>query len=287
MKTTYNELQKLFRLKDERQIKPGLFNRIKVIDENNIEVLDDKLKILLKRFKTSEVLTIEEVSEKYEVSPTVVVKMIKESRLPFYQLSNTKGSKYLFFESELNENEMEITLFCGIRKNLFKFFDIVEVLMKSLLENEKIKEVEMEIFRLYYCTDLDTDKIAEKVDLTSTRILQIINKNNKLTLNYIRSLISYKKQNEDYKKKYEELKKDGFKILKVPKEFKITKIPYPLKTKINELGLSVRTKNCLKNKKIETVFDLFDFMKDNKIDYISKAGKKTKLEIENFIELFK
>jgi hypothetical protein len=62
MRTTFQELQDLFHLKDARQIKVGLVNKIKVI-ENDIEVTDAKLANLIEKFRNGGSLTLKEVSQ--------------------------------------------------------------------------------------------------------------------------------------------------------------------------------------------------------------------------------
>jgi hypothetical protein len=59
MRTTFQELQDLFHLKDCRQIRVSLVNKIKVI-ENDLEVTDAKLSQVIEKFRNEGSLTLKQ-----------------------------------------------------------------------------------------------------------------------------------------------------------------------------------------------------------------------------------
>ena len=278
MKTSYSELCGLFRLVNERQIKAHLKNKLTVIDEDNIKVKDEELERLLTKFRNdSEVLDIQDVCDQYNITREQLLILIKEESVTHFKLSENNGSKILFFKSDL-EDEKDFLLVRYRRKNdIFKFLKFLAPFFEYLLDGEKIKQQDKDIYMMYYTKEHQIDDIAHKMDLTPTRVLQIINDLNHKFPQILRFLVSYKKQNEYYKKLYFDA---------IIPEYKKNKISNLLLSKLDELELSIRVKNCLKTSGFDTLQNFLEkeIPKELWTEKIKNFGKKSADELEEFLK---
>lgn len=215
MKTTLYELNELFCLKDItfRQIKKGLNNKIKIVNEYDVEIKNKELESILTSFKTCGVSDLTTASKKYGISKATLQNLAKEKIIDSFKLYSEKGSKILFLNSEL-EKENKILLIHSKKTCKSKLSSIFSKLMIPMVENNLITKREHMIFSMFYINDIDVDEIAKNLDLTRERVRQLLVGIKEKVPHILRYYLNYKQTNDDYQKMYLELKTKYEKLCK-------------------------------------------------------------------------
>ena len=161
---------------------------------------------VLKKFRNGDkVLPIEAVCKKYKIKRNDLFELIKNEVISYFQLISEKGSKFLFLQSDLdNENE----IFMEYRKrNLMYNRNVVSSKSGELLKviiNESafnIPQREKAFLNRYLVERNTLDSIGVEFGLTKERSRQIFEMGCSILLKEVRK----QRENEDYKKKYEEI----------------------------------------------------------------------------------
>ncbi len=291
MKTTYDELSKLFKLEDAdyRQLKIGLENKIRMINDRDVEILDAELKEWLIEFKSGGCYTVEEVCKLYKITPETVLQLVKTKMISSFRLSTSKGSKLLFLKSELDK-ENNILLVHTSRRDRLKLAAFGKEMLIILRENTEVSERDFNLFNDYYFGNGTIEELSEKYNINRARANEVLGNLNNRILYLIRDFLTNQKSTEEKLKEYEELKikyeeqskimtslqdvKKSLDILFSDKsEMVFSKIP------IKELDLSVRALNCLKAMDIHTVGELLR-IKPKDFLLFKHFGKQSLKEIE-------
>jgi len=295
MKTTFEELQQLFRLKDPdyRQIKAGLVNKIRMVNEQNVLVEDEVLKEILAEFRIGGSMDLDEASKEFNIDKNTLHQMARARAVSSFQLVTSKGSKLLFLRKELEkENNVLLTRTKAIDWN--KFAGISSKILQDLVNERFISQRDFAMFMDYYFEHLTLEEIGEKHTITRDRTREVLQKNNRRLVHLFCSTYQYKKRNEEMSKdysvmktKYDEQKKilEGLKDLEkyfINKPKPVGKGPGYDSTKIMDLDLSVRTINCLRSLDIETIGDLKNTDKSLLLGS-RNFGKKSIKEIEELL----
>lgn len=159
-----------------------------------------------------------------------------------------------------------------------------------------LNQKEVDILSEYICTDKSTADIAEKYNLTATRINQIVGKcvrkieyapsqinqlikeNNELAFRCAKQHVMIEELNKICRKRYSENSADKYLFRGYTKQqFEAVKI------KIADCNFSIRTMNCLRSFGIVTLGDIVLKGKKN-ILKIRNLGKKSICEIEDMLE---
>jgi hypothetical protein len=290
METTYEELIKLFRLTDQRQVKVGLVGKITVV-ENGIVVTDEKLKELIAKGRATTVLTIDELSKRCGVSKRRLTDLSRDGVISSYRLSNKnkKGSKFLFFESDIREEQCLIISFQK-KCNYPRLGDLLHGIMSKQL---CLTEKESELIRLRYFNFMSMEDIASQYNTSYEMVGFIINGGLKKLLNSARYNFSYLNEQEDYRKKYIALSRQYNDVCVKLKSFMSDEDALKLQSEslksanpiLAELNLSVRALNLLKAAEIKTLTDLLTYKKKDLMKY-RNYGKTTLSELEKMVESY-
>src|SRR5437870_9692113 len=98
MLTTFQELTKLFKLKDKshRQLKLGLKNKVKIVDDKKVSIRDEELKKIVKEFRNSGVYTESQVCRLYDIPKWKLHILEREQIISNFQLVQGAGSRRFF-----------------------------------------------------------------------------------------------------------------------------------------------------------------------------------------------
>lgn len=286
MFVTEKELCDLFRLKSKRQLKADLKNKL-VFLENGVEVKDEKLQELVQRFKTDKTLDAHEACEKYGIKYAVIVNMIKGRTLSYFKLRNTQGSKYLFFESDLQQiNTITLNYHPSAKKN--KLAAIVDRLAKPLMENNILKEHGYDVFSMYYFKGMTYEEIAKELNITAKQARQQSGSFQHKCLGTLRFLIAEYHRNghlelqyANMRYKYDALKEEHFAQME---EAQINSIvPDVLTLKIKDV-FGQRVFNCLYYG-VPQINTLGDLIRLGRYDLVKRRnfGKKCLDEVDAVI----
>lgn len=291
MQTSYSELSEIFRLSDltYRQIKLGLKNKIKLVDHNNIEANDERLKEIIQEFRNGGIMDLHDVCKEFDIKRSSVLHMVNQRILPNFKLASGKGSKQLFLRSEIEkENELIFIYSKKIERN--KLYDFAMKILTILEEEKAITSMEVRIFDMFYLKQKNYEEISReyvKSILTPSRIRQIISRLNRRIPLIFKNYILNRYNFLDYQQKYFELKAKCDHMEKIiaegEYELKNTSVKDSLTQlldkKIMDLDLSVRAFNVLINCDIKTVRHL---VKYSEVELLSMRGfgKKVITEIK-------
>jgi hypothetical protein len=284
MKTTLQELQELFHLKNDRQIKVSLVNKIRFYDDG-VEVSGAKLEKLILKFRSEGSLTAKEVCHQYKISLYELNYLVKVNKIPYYQLIGKKGSKMIFFKSDLEkENPVKVFLYKGL--NTAKFAK----LLLSIFDNvDEVNDRDRKILTSHFVEGKSVEEIAKMLIIGKPRTEDLIRKNSRKLVHIIRYKLNQSKNVEIYKKKNKDLKfqldfvAGQLKQLS-PKSIEVEHIDF-LNTRLVDLGLSNRCLNCLKAADFETVSDLLYFSW-NDLSKFRNFGKGTLKEIRETLKKY-
>jgi predicted DNA-binding protein YlxM (UPF0122 family) len=287
MKTTYDELIKLFHLKNERQIKAGLANKITL----DVTVTDYKLEELITKFRTTKVLTIDDVSKRFKISKTKLIELVKQGVVSSYQLTSNNGSKYLFFESDI-ENEQEVEFVISYQKKQVGNKLSSPDLLREIIQSQSLLTRSESLYIKYLYLDLLTVKeIAKKYNTSEYFVNQVITEGKRKLIDVVNH------EKDDYRQKYLDLEAQHiavcakFQKLKDKKEYNALTtdelMPFDkiLDSQITDLNLSNRALHGLDYEGVETIRDLVKIKKRDILKY-KYLGYKTVKEIELFLKRY-
>jgi hypothetical protein len=289
MRTTFQELQDLFHLKDTRQLKVGLVNKIKVI-EDDIEVTDAKVANLIEKFRNGGSLTIKEVCQQYNIALSELNYLVKVNKIPYYKLVSQKGSQMLFLRSDLeNENVLNLFIYKGI--NSVKF---VKLVLKLIDEIEGISDRDKTLLTLHFVEGKTFNEIAKNVNRSKENMHALIKRASVRLLNNFRYLNSEVKKVSVFEEKYWEQEKKVYDLqqqvdflmdqlnIVTPISISLEKINF-LKTKIIDFDFSVRVINCLHAADIDTVSELLQYS-CSELSKFRNLGTKSLNEIKDLLK---
>jgi hypothetical protein len=289
MRTTFQELQDLFHLKDNRQIKVSLVNKIKVY-EDDIEVTDAKLADIIEKFRNEGSLTLKQVSQEYHVALSEVLSLVKVNKIPYYKLVSQKGSQKLFLRSDLeHENVLNLFIYKGI--NSVKF---VNLILRLFDEMDGISDSNKKLLTQHFVEGKEISEIAKIDNKGKGKTNTLIKKASIKLLHNIRYLNSQTEKAKKFEKKYWELERK-FEEQKEQLDFVIDqlnkatpnsvsrdKISF-LNTKLIDLDLSVRTLNCLRAAYIDTIAELLQYPGSDLLKF-RNFGKKSLHELKDLLK---
>jgi transposase len=286
MIVTEKELCDLFRLKSKRQLKANGENRL-IFLENGVEVKDEKLQELVLRFKTDKTLDANEVCERYNVKYATVVNMIKSRTLAYFKLTNTQGSKYLFFESDLQQmNTITLNYHPSAKKN--KIAAVIDRLAKPLIENNILREHGYDVFSMYYFKGMTYEDIAKELNIPVKQARQMSGFFQHKCLGALRFLISEHRRNgflelqySNMRYKYDALKEKHFSQMEEDRISSI--VPDVLSIKIRDV-FGQRVFNCL-HYGVPQINTLGDLIRLGRYDLVKRRnfGKKCMDEVDAVI----
>jgi len=293
------EVKKILRIEDDRTLsyhknfklivndKGHFFDRREIAEQLGTDFTEPFLDM-------KEASAYMEMTEEYFLDKIVVKKLI-----PFYSISdNKKGSKRLFKRSELNFlKEEPYKIYLDTNSSLIDVMRTHRWMKEMLIfcMNDDMKLLDFLSFReKEVITELldgnSIEGLAKKFDLPRDRVRMIFEKAKRhINMNLFRNF-------KNMVSTYKELTERNI-ILEVTLKTLEAKIPPPnsemdeyefavhniLKTNIDDLDLSVRARNGLKNAQVETLADL---VKYNKMDLLKfrNCGAKSLSEIEELIK---
>lgn len=259
------ELCKLFRLKSSRQIQPALKNKIEFL-KNGIKLKDDELKSMVLRFRNDKTYNMDEVMEKYNVPMRFMLGAIRKNSISYFRLTDKRGSKCLFFESDLEKiNTISVNYHPYANKR--RLGNLVLSIAKPLLENKLLDKKGFDVFSMYYFDDMTYDDIAKNMEVSPERIRQISGVFQNKVLGAVRFLIAEHNAFKDLQIKYSELMhkhrilKETLTISK--REEEIVSMPnHILATPVKDV-FGERVCNCLLyGNPIETIGELIHYSQD-------------------------
>ncbi|MBI3502965.1 MAG: hypothetical protein HY063_14335 [Bacteroidetes bacterium] len=204
MQTTFEELEQLFKIKDNRQIKRGLVNKITALDSKNVQVTDEALKELLARFRNNGAYDVAEASKAYNVTEETMLHFARHKIISSYQLVSAAGSKVLFLKSELEkENHLLLT---HSQADRMKIARLADHLARVLYKEKEMQPRNYLMLRMYYFEDISREQIANKYSLTPERVRQIIAKTERRMLYAVQRVLHGIKKYEEYDKQNTELR---------------------------------------------------------------------------------
>lgn len=287
MQTTLEELEQLFQLKDHRQIKKGLLNKIRMVNDEDVLVKDEELKTFINDFRTGGSYDMDEVCQLYKISKNRLLQLVKNKVISSFQLVTAQGSKILFLKSELDK-ENNILLAHSKKTDVDKLARLAERFLTELADEHQIGKEEIEVFKEYYFSYLTLDEIGKERGMSAIKARRIIFRLNYKLINHFREYVKNFRKIYEYerlKEKYNKLKNfiEGLEFIK--KEFNTPAVSEPevYSKKVRDLDFSVRALNCLKVAGIETVRDLTRTSKPDLLKF-RNIGKKSLIEIESMMQ---
>ncbi|HLG33904.1 MAG TPA: DNA-directed RNA polymerase subunit alpha C-terminal domain-containing protein [Bacteroidia bacterium] len=289
MIVTISELQKLFKLSSPRQLKASFRNRIRVFDDGNAEITDERLQELIEKFRKGGSYDVEEVSKLYNIPQATVKHLADINFISAFKLTSSKGSKILFLKEDI-EKEKEILLHYSRRKDIRRLARLGETLLQYFSYHHLIPERDCLFFRLYYLEEYTYEEIAIEHGLSRERVRQIVDKSIRRIFIKLSYFIRMKDQMEFYKKRYEWASEKALlydsvmDLVKLPEEKAkiIEKQPDISTRNLVEFDLSTCALASLHYADIETVGQLvnctlMDLMK------IRNFGKKSLTEVQELL----
>lgn len=300
MKTTFEELKELFHLKDNRQILKGLLGKIiltkeKFLDNDPVDVDDEELMKIIEKFRIGGCLTFNEVCEKYNVGRGTVLYMNKLKLIPYYKLTNNNGSQILYLCKDLDEFDYsrDWSIQEVKNRNRKSLTRLVVKILNNIKERYPLGNREYELFIAYFIHENSIKELSKKYDITEERIRQILSKAERriayIFMDIFRDIEELSALRDYYnsiKNEYQELKSEMEKaetVSKIKLKQQMAKFP-ALILSPDEMNLSVRTSNCLKQIEIKTVSDLISYSSKDLLKYRG-FGKKSLNEIINFLTI--
>ena len=267
---------------DEKEI---ILSKIGLQERGAFNILKDKK--LCNRILNEKPIWIEDFLKKYDVSKTIIKDLIDNCIIYCFSNVDNKGSKQFIFEDEalsqfsLKSNPIEV--YKNIREVINLFLEISATFLT---------EKEHDIVTSFLINKMPYDEIAEKYNITRTRLMQLFDKSLRRMRYRIRTQEKFEELNKQYielqseynflKSKHEELKQNDDPN-EAEEEKKIDTI---LRTEIYyQEDLSVRTHNVLRIAEIETVFELL-CLDLTDIFSVRGAGRKTLTELEDFVRKY-
>ena len=144
---------------------------------------------------------------------------------------------------------------------------------------------EQSVIELRYRDSLTLEDVGRKMGVTRERIRQIeLKALRKIHIGIVKSIRDAKNDVESLKSENETLKKYIASLESAnPSDNTMAPVLYPkLNTVIEDLDFSVRTYNCLKRARLNTVKDIIDY--ENGLTHIRNLGKKGVIEIADTVE---
>jgi hypothetical protein len=287
MLTTITELQQLFKLDDDRQIKRGLVHKIEVFSSDRVKIKDEELKELVRRCRESEVLDTKEVCRLYKISREQLMSMIRDKMIPYFKLVDSQGSKYLFLKSDLDKGNKIFVYYSkqGRRETLIEVGDRILAFMHTV---GRISEQECVIYKMYYLDLLIVEEIAELQKMRPAKVQQILRQSHYRICHWLLDGIKkYSGQQTFEERYYQSVRENGILKKRIaelePKQPESLIIPVEkLSTSIYDMNLSVRAMNVLRYLDIMTLQDLVCFPKEKLLE-VRKVGTKTIKEIEKVL----
>jgi hypothetical protein len=292
METTWQELKELFKLSSRRQLNAGLKNKIRMLDDNGIEVTDETLKQTLEKFRHGGVYEIKEVCERYNLLKQEVLYLLQEKIISGFKLVMAKGSKWLFLKEDL-EKENEVLLFYSKRKNPDRLAKLAARLMRVLAERNLMTEREVFLFSEYYFKTKTYDEVAGENGLPLIRARQIVEKTGRRLIYKLNYFIRCELQMMENEKKYLEQKALRLMLEKLVPPETLLASDYPLKDslpvsirelaiRLVDLDLPTRVLTSCKHADIETIGDLLAYGKD-RLMKVRNFGKKSMTSTEEVL----
>jgi predicted DNA-binding protein YlxM (UPF0122 family) len=288
MRTTFSELQQLFKLDDDRQIRRGLVNKIEVVDSSHVRIKDSRLKEIMKQFRESTVLDMKEVCSQYKIPQSHLMYMIRDRMIPYFKLADAKGSKYLFLKSDLDK-ENRIFLFYSKKSRRDTFVEIGDGILTFLHDEGSVTTREHAIYKMYYLDLLTIEEIAGLQQLKVSKVQEIIRRSHYRLFRWlVRGLAHYNKQKTFEQMYYEQVRENGnlkkqIESLMPKEEPPPQPSPEILSTRIYDLDFSVRALNVLRCLDITTVRELVNYPKEKLLE-TRNAGTKTMKDIEKVLK---
>jgi hypothetical protein len=289
MRTTYQELQDLFHLKDNRQIKVSLVNKIKAY-EDDIEVTDAQLAGLIEKFRNGGSLTFKEVCQQNNLNSSELKNLVKVNKIPYYKLVSQKGSQILFLRSDL-ESEKVLNLFIYKGIDSVKFVNLV---LRLSDEMDGISVSDKKLLTQHFIEGKTVSEIAainkSKKSLIHTRIKKAI----KSLLHNIRYFNSGAKNAKIIEEKNWELEKCVYNLNKrldfvmdQLNRIKANSVSRDsiefLNTRLIDLDLSVRVINCFKEADVDTIADVLNYSRNELLSF-RNFGKKSLEEVKALLK---
>ncbi len=291
MKSTLKELSELFHLSshDHKQLKLGLVNKLIFISDNNVEIIDHKLKELVWDFRQNGILDLKEACSSYKISLGVMIGLVKEEKIPFFQLTSSQGSKILFQRSELDK-EHELFIRFSKKKDYVKLYGFIR---NWLIGTEILFDIEISILDAFFLQNNSLEQIAHNNSITRERVRQIkekalrkmrvgMYKTQQYKNEYFRVCEELRKSRKEYSFLKNLLIEYGIEKAKIDMEENKPNIPQILRKKVVDCDISVRALNALKAYDVETIYQLVqltgrDFLK------FRNFGKKSLKELADFL----
>ena len=269
-------------------MKEQILQKLGLTERGAFNILKDAT--LCDRILTEDVTWILDFCKKYDISKHSIQNAIKNNYISHFSNNEQKGSKVFIFEKEvldffplnyssnlINDNAMFV----------FKIY--FEIAKRTLSERES------EILREIIILKEPLQKISEKYNISTTRIVEILKKSKRRLMHSSRLDIFSeidgvtKMENELYalKNKEKELLRE-ISFLKGETKNPISEKVQPknpiLEKRLVEIEhLSVRALNSLRAHDIETIEDLISFDKHQILSFRC-LGKKTLKEVEGFLK---
>lgn len=277
--------------KDNRLIgQETIFNKTEVAKQLGLDNLDEKL------------LDFDGAAKLLGISAYAVRLLITDKYLPlpYFKLNyHSTGASFRFRKSELEEylekhKAMGITFTSNkehTRGNYFKLNFVLEI-FALVLNNSRLSDREAEVMRALMIENEGFQEVADRFGLSREMIRQIFIK----AMNRLRQQVGAKalekaeqnldkqiQANQNLLAQYQVLRQEladlGYQV-DLSEETETTKISEPLP--IEELELSVRTRNCLRAAKIKDLNEL-TFLKEDDMLKFRNFGQKSLKEIKKFM----
>jgi len=294
MKTTIDELRNLFKLdgNDLGVLKMGLENKIKYINENNIEATDDELKDILIKFRSGGSYTLNEVCALYDISKQSLITMINTKKISFFRLSSAVGSKVLFLKSELKK-ETDILFEHHKYTPVFNFLEFGKQVLSDMKDYKIIDTFSFDVLVAHYINNNSYYQISLVFNLPIEKVKKIIDTNQNHILNSLNFMLKDRENFGEAIKKYNELNQKYEKVCeqlnstrKENNHFVLADVADGLnplaRISLRDIDISVRTLNCLLGSDIETLEQLYK-IKKRELLLIRNFGKKC---LEEVVDIF-
>lgn len=236
------------------RIEEIVLNKLNTQKRSAFNILSNKE--LCDRIVNENPIWLDDFSKEYGIGKSIIQRLAKNNVISSFSNLRNKGSKIFIFKDEaLNIFRLDYST-NEFFVNSNKALELYLLHVKNTLTNR-----EYEIIYDVLINKISTNTLAEKYDLTQTRVRQIFDRANRRLKNSYRISLDYEVQKEEYENLKYEIKvlKEKRMILSKSKIFQDKKIienlpKYSiLKKQIWDIDMSVRLLNALRNLDIETL----------------------------------
>jgi hypothetical protein len=268
-------------------MKDIILNKLGIQERSAFNILNDKE--LCERIINEDPIWLDDFVKEYDISKSVLQRMIKKNIVSNFSNIKGKGSKVFIFKNEtLSVFKLNYHNTAQIFRDITNVVELYLMHVKGTISNR-----EYEIIHDTLINNISYEDMVEKYDLTRERIRQIYEKANRRVRHSYRISIDYEKLKSEYESlRFDvEILKHKRLVLSKSKVLEQENIKnYPnheiLNKKIYDMDVSVRLLNALNKADITTLGDVVSMKREDFLKF-RNFGVKSLKELDEVLKDYK